>query len=46
MNSTIQAIESDIRLACLSFKSIAIKHGVTINDVMLVWEQMCEQESI
>jgi DNA-binding transcriptional regulator YhcF (GntR family) len=44
MNQIQIQIQNDIRLGCLSFKKIAHKHGVDINIVNMVWEELCERE--
>jgi hypothetical protein len=44
MNSnTIFQIQEDIDEAELSFNDIASKHGVTVEDVYTIWDDMCRQ---
>lgn len=45
MTNIVFAIQDDIRLGVLSFKLIAVKYGVSIHTVNMIWDEMCEQEN-
>ncbi len=38
-------IQNDLIMGVLGFKAIAEKHGVSMDDVNVAWDDLCEQEA-